>query len=192
MSEQNKQQPGGQPVVELEIPGLIAIAPAAYPDARGSFMETYSRKRYAAFGIGCEFVQDNVSRSKRGVIRGLHYQLKNPQAKLIQVIEGAIFDVAVDIRKASPTFGQWAGIELSAENRKQLFIPAGFAHGFSVLGEGAVVHYKCSDFYTPGDEYGVHYADPALGINWRVDAPVVSGKDEANPLLKDIPHLRLP
>lgn len=147
--------------------GVLLIEPDVFADSRGFFLETWQKGRYKSGGVDMDFVQDNHSRSKRGVIRGLHYQLKNPQAKLVYAVRGTIFDVAVDIRRGSPTFGKWTGAILSDENRHQLFIPAGFAHGFSVLSEEADVTYKCSDIYTPGDEYGIIYNDPDINIDWH-------------------------
>ncbi len=166
---------------------VLLIEPAVFADSRGFFLETWQKSRYQQGGVNVDFVQDNHSRSTKGVVRGLHYQLKNPQAKLIYAVRGTIFDVAVDIRKSSPTFGQWIGAILSEENRRQLFIPAGFAHGFSVLSEFADVTYKCSDFYTPGDEYGIIYNDPDINIDWGVEKPILSDKDMQYPKLSDIP-----
>ena len=155
-------------------------------------METYHQGRYAKCGIGQVFVQDNLSFSIKGTLRGLHYQHPHDQAKLVQVIKGAIFDVSVDIRQGSPTFGQWVGHNLSDGNGLQLFIPEGFAHGFCVLTETAHVLYKCTDFYSPRDESGVLWSDPDLGIDWPVKTPLLSHKDSKNPRLADIPPDRLP
>lgn len=177
---------------------VLLVEPAVFTDSRGFFLETWHKSRYEQEGINVDFVQDNHSRSKKGVIRGLHYQLKNPQAKLVYAVRGTIFDVAVDIRKGSPTFGKWTGAILSDENRCQLFIPAGFAHGFSVLSEFADVTYKCSDLYTPGDEYGIIYNDPDINIIWHLNddknsgiKPIVSPKDTLYPKLKDVPETNL-
>ncbi|MGV3529420.1 MAG: dTDP-4-dehydrorhamnose 3,5-epimerase [Flavisolibacter sp.] len=163
-----------------EIPGLLILEPKVIPDSRGYFFEAYNDKAFAAAGIENNFIQDNQSRSKYGVIRGLHYQL-NPhaQAKLVRVVEGRILDVAVDIRKGSPTYGKHFDIELSADNQKQLLIPAGFAHGFSVLSEYATVLYKCDAYYNKEAEAGILYNDPALNIDWQVPAgkEIVSEKD---------------
>jgi len=161
----------------------MIIEPTVFPDNRGFFMETYHQGRYADGGIDATFVQDNYSHSQRGTLRGLHYQLRHAQAKLIYVINGEIFDVAVDIRRGSPTFGHWVGETLSAENRRQIYIPPGFAHGFCVVSEEADVIYKCSDFYAPGDEYGISWADPEVAIAWPLEDVVLSDKDGRNPRL---------
>ncbi|MBF0235229.1 MAG: dTDP-4-dehydrorhamnose 3,5-epimerase [Desulfamplus sp.] len=186
--------------------GVLLVEPDVFADSRGFFLETWHQDRYQSYGIDVNFVQDNHSRSKKGVIRGLHYQLQNPQAKLVYAVRGTIFDVAVDIRRGSPTFGKWAGAILSDENRCQLFIPAGFAHGFSVLSDIADVTYKCSDIYTPGDEYGIIYSDPDLNIDWHLDyedgnkdmkgcsdltQAIVSDKDLLYPRLRDVPEKSL-
>ncbi|RYZ21132.1 MAG: dTDP-4-dehydrorhamnose 3,5-epimerase [Chitinophagaceae bacterium] len=174
-----------------DIPGLIVIEPRVFEDSRGYFYEAYNEAVFAANGIPQRFVQDNQSRSSYGVIRGLHYQL-NPhaQSKLVRVVEGSILDVAVDIRKGSPTYGQHFDIVLSAENKKQLFIPAGFAHGFSVLSEVAVLFYKCDHLYNKGSEGGVRFDDPALNIDWQVDPAraIISERDASMPLLRDVDH----
>jgi dTDP-4-dehydrorhamnose 3,5-epimerase len=174
------------------LPGVILIEPDVFKDARGFFMETYHQKRYRKAGIDRVFVQDNHSYSKRGTLRGLHYQLSHAQGKLIYVAAGEIFDVAVDIRRGSPTFGKWSGMYMSSENKRQLYIPEGFAHGFSVLSETADVIYKCTDFYDPDDEYGVFWADPTIDIDWKIERPVLSKKDEQNPKLNEIPKELLP
>ncbi len=175
------------------LPGVLIFTPQLHGDSRGFFLQTYHAREYAAAGLTCTFVQDNLSRSRRETIRGLHYQLQHPQAKLVSVLSGAVLDVAVDIRQGSPTFGQQVAVELSAENRKQLFIPAGFAHGFRVLTDTADFHYKCTDFYTPGDEYGLFWNDPALAIPWGpVTAPVISANDAKLPHLRDLPPANLP
>ncbi len=161
------------------IPGVLRVEPRVFTDHRGCFVETFHRQRYADAGITVPFVQDNHSRSAQGVLRGLHYQLAAPQAKLVCAISGAIYDVAVDIRRGSPTFGHWVGAHLTADNHHQLFIPEGFAHGFCALSETADVLYKCSDFYRPGDEYGVLWSDPGIGIDWPVSDPILSEKDAA-------------
>ena len=171
-------------IIKTEIPELYVIEPTVFGDARGYFFESYSEKIMAEAGIRTVFRQDNESFSKYGVIRGLHFQL-NPhsQTKLIRVVEGAIYDVALDLRKGSPTFGKWFGIELTAENKRQLYIPQGLAHGFSVLSKQTTILYKCDNFYHPQSEGGVLYDDPALGIDWKVDAAnaVVSEKDRNLP-----------
>jgi len=179
-------------VIQTDIPGVIILEPVVYRDSRGFFLETYHIEKYREAGINGTFVQDNHSCSRQGTLRGLHYQLKNPQGKLVYVGRGEIFDVAVDIRRGSPTFGRWEGARLSAENRRQLYIPEGFAHGFCVLSEEADVFYKCTDLYTPGDDYGILWSDPSLAINWPVSAPLLSDKDARNPLLADVPEENLP
>lgn len=179
-------------IKQLTIPGVFVIEPKCFEDNRGYFMETYHQQKYQKAGINQAFVQDNHSHSSRGVLRGLHYQLKNPQGKLIYAVTGTIFDVAVDIRKGSPTFGQWTGAELSAENKRQIYVPQGFAHGFVVLSESADVIYKCTNLYTPGDEYGVLWSDPEIGIDWPVKNPILSQKDLENPGLKEISKSNLP
>ena len=151
-----------------EIEGLKVITPTVFGDARGYFVETYNYNDYKAAGIDVEFVQDNQSASKKGVLRGLHFQIQYPQDKLVRVIKGEVFDVAVDLRKGSPTFGQWHGVLLSEENMKQFFVPKGFAHGFLVLSDYAEFCYKCSDFYHPGDEGGLKYDDPEIGVQWPI------------------------
>lgn len=171
---------------------VLIIEPKVFEDPRGFFMETYHQSRYAQHGIPSRFVQDNLSFSVRGTLRGLHYQLTRAQAKLVQVITGEIFDVAVDIRTGSATFGQWAGVRLSGENRRQLFIPQGFAHGFCVLSESAHFSYKCSDVYAPEDEAGILWSDPDIRIDWPVADPIISEKDKALPCLSDMPPSRLP
>lgn len=155
-------------VETCEIEGLKTIIPTAFGDQRGYFMETYHYDDYKAAGIPQVFVQDNQSSSKRGVLRGLHFQIQYPQDKLVRVIRGEVFDVAVDLRKGSPTYGKWHGEILSAENRKQFFIPRNFAHGFLVLSDYAEFCYKCTDFYHPNDEGGIYYADPDIGIEWPI------------------------
>lgn len=177
---------------QASIPGLVIIEPTVFGDARGFFMESYSRDRYADAGLPREFVQDNVSLSRRGILRGLHLQHPNDQGKLCQVLEGEVFDVAVDVRVGSPTFGQWEGVTLSSENKRQFYVPPGFAHGFCVLSERALFSYKCSGFYSQPDELGVIWNDPDIGIDWPVDDPQLSEKDAKNPRLKDIPPEKLP
>ena len=178
--------------IKTSLPDVFLIEPLVFPDNRGFFMETYNRSIYGKEGIDATFVQDNYSHSKKGTLRGLHYQLKNAQAKLVFVITGEIFDVAVDIRKNSPTFGEWTGEYLSSENRRQIFIPEGFAHGFCVVSEEADVIYKCTDFYTPGDDYGIHWADPEIKIPWPLNEVVLSEKDERNPCLSAVAEDLLP
>ena len=159
----------GKIVVETcEIEGLKVITPTVLGDARGYFCETYHYEDYKAAGIPDVFVQDNQSASRQGVLRGLHFQIEHPQAKLVRVIRGEVFDVAVDIRKGSPTYGQWYGVLLSEENKKQFYVPKNFAHGFLVLSDYAEFCYKCTDFYHPGDEGGIMYNDPAIGVEWPI------------------------
>ncbi|MBP3784037.1 MAG: dTDP-4-dehydrorhamnose 3,5-epimerase [Butyrivibrio sp.] len=158
-------------VETCEIEGLKIITPQVFGDARGYFMETYSQRDFAEAGIDVPFVQDNQSASTQGVLRGLHYQINHPQDKLVRCIRGEVFDVAVDLRRDSKTFGKWHGVILSEENKKQFFVPKGFAHGFYVISEYAEFAYKCSDFYTPGDEGGLIWNDPDIGVEW----PLVEG-----------------
>lgn len=175
-------------LVPTALDEILIIIPTIYPDDRGWLTETWNARTFQASGIAAEFVQDNQSCSAKGVLRGLHYQLRRPQGKLIRAVTGRIFDVAVDMRRSSPTFGAWAGAELSAENRRMLWVPAGFAHGFLSLEEGSECVYKCTDFYLPGDERSVRWSDPALGIDWPLDQvgePLVSSRDRQAPLLVD-------
>jgi dTDP-4-dehydrorhamnose 3,5-epimerase len=176
------------PFIETGFPGLKIFEPKVFGDHRGYFLESFNANTFRDAGIGADFVQDNESQSEYGVVRGLHYQM-NPfaQAKLVRVIVGAVLDVVVDIRKGSPTYGQKYEIILSAENKKQLFIPRGFAHGFSVLESGTIFSYKCDNFYSKESEGGILFTDPALGIDWQVptDKMMVSDKDFKNPLLQD-------
>jgi dTDP-4-dehydrorhamnose 3,5-epimerase len=161
-----------------ELAGVVLIEPNVFEDERGFFMESFHKRKFAAAGIDVEFVQDNHSRSSQGVLRGLHYQLAHPQGKLVRVIRGRILDVAVDLRRSSPTFGRATGHELSESNRRQLYIAPGFAHGFCVMSDVAEVVYKCTDFYFPEDERTLLWSDPALAINWPVADPVISAKDQ--------------
>jgi dTDP-4-dehydrorhamnose 3,5-epimerase len=180
-------------VIETELLGLLILEPRVFADNRGFFMQTYQQEQYAQAGIGCLFVQDNLSVSSRHTLRGLHYQQEpHGQAKLVQVLEGAVYDVAVDIRVGSPTFGTWLGVELSAENRRQLFIPAGFAHGFMVTSERATFAYKCSTYYAPTAEAGIIFSDPDLAISWPGHDFELSDKDKLYPRLQDIPVEQLP
>jgi len=179
-------------VLTTPLEGVLIVEPDAFEDHRGYFMETFQERRYREYGIDVWFVQDNVSFSIRGTLRGLHYQEPQQQAKLVQVVQGEIFDVAVDIRRGSPLFGRWTSVQLSDENRCQLFVPGGFAHGFLVLSDTAHVHYKCSNFYSPESEGGVLWSDPDLAISWPVEKPLLSEKDKSYPCLKDIPDERLP
>ncbi|MEK6764678.1 MAG: dTDP-4-dehydrorhamnose 3,5-epimerase [Planctomycetota bacterium] len=178
--------------IKTNLPDVLLIEPKVFEDSRGFFMETFHQEKYAELGIDHAFIQDNYSHSTHGTLRGLHYQLKHPQGKLIYVITGKIFDVAVDIRRGSPTFGQWAGQYLSDQNRRQIFVPEGFAHGFCVISKTADVLYKTTDLYNPDDEYGVLWSDPAIGIDWPVKAPIVSDKDKQFPGLGVVPEAQLP
>lgn len=164
-------------VTPTALPEVLLVAPDVFGDARGGFMECYQSERYAAAGIGCAFVQDNLSHSHRFVLRGLHLQHPGGQDKLVQVVEGEVFDVAVDVRIGSPRFGRWTGEVLSAANHRQLFVPKGFAHGFCVLSDRASVHYKCSAYYAPADELTLLWSDPAIGIEWPVATLELSDKD---------------
>lgn len=179
-------------IITTSIEGILIIEPKTFKDNRGFFMETYNQKRYNASGINPTFVQDNLSYSLKNTLRGLHFQIKHPQAKLIQVISGEIFDVAVDLRSGSATFGKWTGIHLSDENKRQMYIPKGFAHGFCVLSEFALFHYKCSDFYAPEDEGGLIWSDPDIGIEWPVENPIISEKDNQFQKLFDLTAEKLP
>lgn len=179
-------------VVETSLPGCVVVEPAVFGDDRGFFFETWNADRYGQQGLPTKFVQSNVSSSSRGVLRGLHYQWPNPQGKLVSVLEGEVYDVVADIRRGSPTFGQWAAVILSAENKRQFWIPEGFAHGFAVLSERAIFSYLCTAQYDKVADAGVRWNDPAIGIDWPVSAPLLSAKDEAAPLLADIAPERLP
>ena len=160
-----------------DLPEVLLIEPTVHRDDRGFFLETYHARKYREAGINCSFVQDNHSRSVGGAVRGLHLQVRNPQAKLIRVIEGEIFDVAVDVRRGSPSFGRWVGVTLSAQNFLQCYIPEGFAHGFCVISKGAQVEYKCTAIYDPEDEIGIAWNDPSIGIAWPVSQPILSQRD---------------
>jgi len=180
-------------VIETELPGVMLVEPRVFGDARGFFLESHSQGRYADAGIAPEgFVQDNVSSSRRGVLRGLHYQLPNSQGKLVHVLVGEVFDVAVDIRKGSPTFGKWIGVRLSDADHRQLYVPPGYAHGFAVLSDRALFTYKCTVYYDPAAEYAVAWDDPALAIAWPFDTPELSAKDRAAPPLAEIAVENLP
>ena len=166
--------------IETGLSGVIIIEPTVFGDARGYFMETYTRREFAQGGIDREFVQDNQSKSSRGVLRGLHFQKQHPQGKLVRVVSGEGFDVAVDCRPGSPTFGKWTGATLSAENKKMFYIPEGFAHGFVVLSDEAEFTYKCTDYYTPGDEGGIPWNDPGIGVEWpQVGTPFLTSEKDA-------------
>ncbi len=180
--------------LETALPGVCVIEPQVFGDNRGFFFESFNERAFAGLGITCAFVQDNHSRSFRGVVRGLHYQLAKPQDKLVRVISGEVYDIAVDVRVGSPTFGRWIAATLSAANKRMLFIPKGFAHGFAVVSETAEFIYKCSDFYAPAEERGIIWNDPDLAIPWPLDgaAPTLSPKDGAYGTLATRPNGDLP
>lgn len=173
-------------IVETKIPDVLLLKPEVYRDERGFFLETYREEHLKEKNIGVHFVQDNLSKSQKNTVRGLHYQIERQQDKLLMVMQGAILDVAVDLREGSPTFGDHVTMELSSENKHQMFIPKGFAHGFSVLSEAALVYYKCSDYYYPDGERGLLWNDPALDIDWKVTDPIISEKDQHQPRLQEI------
>jgi dTDP-4-dehydrorhamnose 3,5-epimerase len=179
-------------VITTALPGVLLVRPRVFRDSRGAFLESWHRDRYVRAGIPATFVQDNAAFSRRGVIRGLHYQYPEPQGKLVMVLHGTVLDVVVDIRQGSPAFGKWLGAELSSENGHQLWIPEGLAHGYAVLSDSAVVAYKCTRSYNPAGDAAIRYNDPALGIDWGVVDPVLSDRDSAAPLLSDVPLDRLP
>lgn len=179
-------------VVRTELDGVVRIEPKVFGDARGWFVETFQEARYREAGIDLPFVQDNLSRSTRGTLRGLHLQHPHDQGKLVWVPDGAVFDVAVDVRPDSPTFGRWVGFELSSTNHHQLWIPPGFAHGFVVLSETCLFAYKCTDLYAPAHEVGVAWNDPDIGIAWPIEPTQLSAKDRENPRLANVDRTRLP
>ncbi|EZP45312.1 dTDP-4-dehydrorhamnose 3,5-epimerase [Stenotrophomonas sp. RIT309] len=179
-------------VIETQLPGCMVIEPAVFGDARGYFFETWNAERFAALGLPERFVQSNVSTSARGVLRGLHYQWPRPQGKLVSVLEGEVYDVAVDIRRGSPTFGQWEAVVLSAENKKQFWIPEGFAHGFAVLSETALFNYLCTDVYVAEADAGIRWNDADIAVDWPVGAPILSAKDQKAPFLDQLAEDRLP
>jgi dTDP-4-dehydrorhamnose 3,5-epimerase len=176
-------------VVPTPIPEVLIIEPKVFGDQRGFFYESFKADRYASHGINGPFVQDNISRSTRGVLRGLHLQNPKAQGKLVTVLRGNVRDVAVDVRRGSPTFGQHVTVELCEENRRQFWVPRGFAHGFVVLSETAEFFYKCDEFYSPVDEITVRWNDPAIGIDWGIQSPLLSPRDAAAPLLSDVQAL---
>lgn len=178
--------------VPTDLPGVVLIEPQVFEDSRGFFMETYHRAKFEEAGIAEAFVQDNHSRSVRGVLRGLHFQTGRPQGKLVRAVRGAVFDVAVDIRRGSPTFGHWCGFELSAENRRMVYVPPGFAHGFCTLSAEADFLYKCTDLYAPERDRGIRWDDPDVGVKWPIGAPLLSVKDAGLPLLRDVDVGELP
>lgn len=179
-------------LIETALPGVVIVEPEVFEDQRGFFFESYHEAKFAAMGIASRFVQDNHSMSVRGALRSLHYQLRRPQAKLCRAIEGEILDVVVDIRRGSPTFKRWLGTRLSARNRRQIFILAGFAHGFAALSEVAQVIYRCDAFYVPQDERGIAWNDPELAIDWPIKEPLLSPRDHNNPPLERIAADDLP
>lgn len=180
-------------LIETSLPGCVVIEPAVFGDARGFFMETWNAARFGEHpGLPTQFVQSNVSSSSRGVLRGLHYQWPNPQGKLVSVLEGEVYDVAVDIRRGSPHFGRWAAVMLSEANKRQFWIPEGFAHGFAVLSERAVFSYMCTAVYDKAADAGVRWDDPAIGVDWPVAEPLLSDKDTRAPLLAEVAEDRLP
>lgn len=179
-------------IVNTAIPEVKIIQPKVFGDTRGFFMETYSKASYKEAGIEEDFVQDNLSLSRKSILRGLHFQKPMEQGKLVQVLTGEVYDVAVDIRYGSPSFGQWVAVTLSSENKKQFYVPPGFAHGFVVTSEEALFVYKCTDFYNPSGECSIAWNDPDLNIPWPVDSPLLSAKDEQGCLLKDLSESELP
>ena len=179
-------------IVETNLPDVLIIEPRVFGDERGFFMETWNGKRYEEAGLPGRFVHDNLSYSARGVLRGLHFQNPQPQGKLVSVLRGEVFDVAVDIRVGSPTFGEWTGVTLSAENKRQFYVPPDFAHGFLVTGEDTLFFYKCTDYYAPSAEGIVLWNDPEIGIEWPTDAPTLSERDSKAPSLREMPEGSLP
>jgi len=175
--------------IKTEVDGVLVLEPRLFGDERGFFLETYQFARYAALGMGRPLLQDNLSRSNRGVVRGLHLQNPNPQGKLVTVLRGKVLDVALDVRRGSPSFGRHVAVELSEDNRRQIWVPRGVAHGFSVLSETADFFYKCDGYYSPKDEIAVRWNDPTIGIDWKVKEPSLSAKDAAAPLLAEIENL---
>jgi len=173
-------------VIPTDLPGVVVIEPAVHRDGRGFFVETYHAERYGELGIAGPFVQDNHSQSVARTLRGLHLQVQHPQGKLIHVIEGEVFDVAVDVRRGSPAFGRWIGVRLSADSFRQVYVPPGFAHGFCVLSAIAQVEYKCTDLYHPASEIGIAWNDPTIGIDWPVSDPLLSPRDSRHPTLAEL------
>lgn len=178
--------------IDTDLPGVCVIEPKVFGDERGYFFESYNQARFAELGIEANFVQSNVSRSAKGVLRGLHYQWPNPQGKLVQVLDGEVYDVAVDIRRGSPTFGRWAAAILSADNKRMFWVPEGFAHGFAVLSDNATFCYQCTALYDGAADAGVRWNDGDIGVDWPIAEPQLSDKDKAAPFLADIPPARLP
>jgi dTDP-4-dehydrorhamnose 3,5-epimerase len=178
--------------IETSLPSVFELRPVIHRDTRGFFIETYHKAKFAELGIADAFVQDNHSRSIKGTLRGLHYQLRHPQAKICRVVEGEALDVAVDIRVGSPNFGKWTSVLLSAKEQNQIYVPIGFAHGFLALSDEVQFLYKCSDFYNPGDEHGIAWNDPDLKIRWGVSAPIISARDAGYPALNQVSREFLP
>lgn len=179
-------------IIETSLPGCVVIEPAVHGDARGYFYESFNERTFAEAGLDLKFVQTNVSRSARGVLRGLHYQWPNPQGKLVSVVEGEVYDVAVDIRTGSPTFGHWAAAILSAENKRHFWVPEGFAHGFAVLSEYATFFYQCTALYDRAADAGIRWNDGRIAVDWPISQPVLSDKDQKTPFLDDIAREKLP
>ncbi len=179
-------------VIQTDLPGCLVIEPRVFDDARGFFYESWNKARFAAAGLDLDFVQTNVSASERGVLRGLHYQWPNPQGKLVSVLEGEVYDVAVDIRRGSPTFGRWTAVMLTADNKRHFWVPEGFAHGFAVVSERAVFTYQCTAAYDADADAGIRWNDARFGIDWPLADPSLSDKDAKAPFLADIPPERLP
>ena len=179
-------------IIETILPGCVVIEPDVFGDARGFFYESYNAQKYKEAGFDLNFVQSNVSRSAHGVLRGLHYQFPNPQGKLVSVVEGEVYDVAVDIRVGSPTFGRWTAAVLSSHNKRHFWIPEGFAHGFAVLSEFATFSYQCTTLYDRAADAGIRWNDGDIGVDWPVGAPQLSEKDQKAPFLRDIPRDKLP
>ena len=179
-------------VTQTELSGVLLIEPQVFGDSRGFFMETWNQERYESFGLPTRFVQDNVSLSAHGILRGLHYQYPNPQGKLVYVLQGEVFDVAVDIRVGSPTFAQWTATRLSANNKRQLYLPPGYAHGFCVTSEHALFAHKVTEFYDPQADASLAWNDPDIAIDWPIAQPLLSDKDRDAPRLKEMPPDRLP
>lgn len=179
-------------IEQAGLPGTLLVRPSLFGDERGFFMESWNRARYAEQGLDVDFVQDNLSFSRRGILRGLHFQNPHGQGKLVQVLQGEVYDVAVDIRKGSPTFGKWIGVTLSSENRQQFYVPPGFAHGFVVTSEVALFSYKCTDLYHPEHECSIKWDDPQLKIDWPVESPELSEKDKKGLLLSELEEDKLP
>jgi len=174
-------------IIPLELGGAYLVEPKVFGDPRGFFMEFWNERKFADQNLRIQFVQDNLSRSSRGVLRGLHFQNPHPQGKLVSVLEGEVYDVIVDLRKGSPSFGKWVGVYLSSETKQQLFVPSGFAHGFLVTSETALFFYKCTEFYNPDSERSLRWDDPSINISWPLEKPLVSEKDQKGLFLKNIP-----